>query len=100
MLAPMQQSTKYLALTGDVLGDIESLTDDLQAAVQGQAVGVVSCAQLIRVDFSAAGSLLNWVAHVESQGGHIEFRDVPRLVAAFFHLIGIYEHARVTVRTN
>ncbi|TXT38347.1 MAG: hypothetical protein FD135_2955 [Comamonadaceae bacterium] len=100
MLAPMPQSAKSLALSGDVLGDIEPLITDLQATVKGQSAGVVSCADLIRVDFSAAGSLLNWVAQVEAQGGRIEFRDVPRLVAAFFNLIGIYEHARVSVRTN
>ena len=91
---------QQLALSGDLLGDVEQVTAALQTAVLGHTVCVVSCATLIRVDFAAAGSLLNWVATVEATGGHIEFRDVPRLVAAFFNLIGINEHARVSPRSN
>jgi len=29
----------------------------------------------------------------------VELRDVASLVAAFFYLIGIHEHARITQRT-
>lgn len=100
LLAPGAGSDQPLALTGDVLGDSEQATTSLQAAAKGYDVCVVSCADLIRVDFSAAGSLLNWVANAEAEGMRIEFRDVPRLVAAFFNLIGITEHARVSTRTN
>jgi len=89
-----------LSLSGELQGDVEEVTKSLQARGHGRDVWVISCAQLIRVDFSAAGSLLNWVANVETQGGRIEFRDVPRLVAAFFNLIGINEHARVSPRIN
>lgn len=91
---------QQMALSGDLLGDVEQVTSALQTTVLGHTVCVVSCAKLIRVDFAAAGSLLNWVATVEATGGHIEFRDVPRLVAAFFNLIGINEHARVSPRSN
>jgi hypothetical protein len=55
---------------------------------------------LIRVDFSAAGSILNWAAQRESEGCRLQFVDVPRLVAAFFTVIGISEHAKVVVRTK
>jgi hypothetical protein len=60
----------------------------------------VSCAKLIRVDFSAAGSILNWVANRENEGCNVQFRDVHRLVGAFFNVIGINEHARVVLRAN
>lgn len=100
LLAPGARADLSLVLVGDVLGDSEQAMTALQATTIGQDVCRVSCADLIRVDFSAAGSLLNWVAHVEANGGRIEFRDVPRLVAAFFNLIGINEHARVNTRTN
>jgi ABC-type transporter Mla MlaB component len=59
---------------------------------------VISCGHLTRVDFSAAGGLLNWVVKAQSEGAAIEFQDVPRLVAAFFNLIGINEYARVLPR--
>ena len=50
--------------------------------------------------FSAAGSILNWVANQQAQGCQIQFRDVHRLVAAFFGVIGINEHARIMIRSN
>lgn len=87
-------------LTGEVLGDAAQALDELQAGLKGADRLVISCARLIRVDFSAAGSILNWVAVRESEGCHVQFRDVPRLVAAFFNVIGINEHARILVRTN
>ncbi len=100
MLDVPMSAPQTLGLHGEVLGDAQYLIDPMHAAVQAGGTTVVSCAQLIRVDFSAAGSLLNWVANVEATGGRIEFKDVPRLVAAFFNLIGINEHARVTPRNN
>lgn len=88
----------HLELKGDVLGD----AGDMLAAFdpskhQGDTI-IVSCKSLIRVDFSAAGSILNWVALRQSEGCHVQFRDVQRLVAAFFNVIGINEHARVVPR--
>ncbi|NMM20475.1 MAG: STAS domain-containing protein [Rhodoferax sp.] len=87
-------------LTGEVLGDVAEALDKLQAGLKGADRLVVSCARLIRVDFSAAGSILNWVATRESEGCQVQFRDVPCLVAAFFNVIGINEHARVILRTS
>ena len=89
-----------VALNGEVLGDAVQALDDLQASLEGSGRLVISCSLLIRVDFSAAGSILNWVAVRESEGCHVQFRDVPRLVAAFFNVIGINEHARVVLRTR
>jgi hypothetical protein len=86
-------------LQGEVLGDA---TQALAGAdVQSDAGGriVVSCRNLVRVDFSAAGSILNWVARRQAQGQSVQFREVHRLVAAFFNVIGINEHARVVPRT-
>ena len=87
-------------LSGDVLGDAADALDQLQAGLQGGDRLVISCAHLIRVDFSAAGSILNWVAMRQAEGCQVQFREVPRLVAAFFNVIGINEHARVVVRTG
>ena len=87
-------------LNGEILGDAAEALDKLQAGLQGAQRLVISCDRLIRVDFSAAGSILNWVAQRESDGYSVQFRDVPRLVAAFFNVIGINEHARVVLRTS
>lgn len=87
-------------LSGEVLGDAADALNKLQAGLKGEDRLVVSCARLIRVDFSAAGSILNWVAVRESEGCHVQFHDVPCLVAVFFNVIGINEHARVALRTS
>lgn len=87
-----------LELSGEVLGDAtKALTGSAEGHPDGQRI-VVSCQRLVRVDFAAAGSILNWVAVREAQGCSVQFRDVHRLVAAFFNVIGINEHARVVPR--
>jgi hypothetical protein len=58
----------------------------------------VSCARLIRVDFIAAGDLLNWVLARRNESRAVQFVDTHRLVALFFGAMGINEHARVQVR--
>jgi len=89
-----------MALAGELQGDV------VQGLVQPDAPGqqgrllAIDCSQLVRVDFSAAGSILNWVAQGQAQGCQIEFRDVPPLVASFFNLIGINQHAHVITRTH
>ncbi len=87
-----------LELKGNVLGDATHAFDEFDAAEHRGDGIIVSCKGLVRVDFSAAGSILNWVAMREAEGCHVQFRDVHRLVAAFFNVIGINEHARVLPR--
>ncbi len=87
-----------LELRGDVLGDATQALAGLDTSRDHGGRIVVSCRSLIRVDFSAAGSILNWVAMRESEGNLVQFQDVHRLVAAFFNVIGINEHARVIPR--
>jgi hypothetical protein len=57
----------------------------------------VSCTRLIRVDFIAAGDLLNWVLARRSENRAVHFVDAHRLVALFFGAMGINEHAKVQV---
>ena len=61
---------------------------------------IISCARLIRIDFSAAGTLLNWVSSRQAEGRQVQFIHVQRLVAGFFNVIGISEHAKVVARTD
>ncbi len=87
-------------LSGEILGEATEALQRLEDAREDGDRLVISCANLIRVDFSAAGSILNWVALRQADGCHLQFRDVHRLVAAFFNVIGINEHARVVLRYN
>jgi ABC-type transporter Mla MlaB component len=72
--------------------------DQLQKDCEGAEAVVISCARLTRVDFVAAGNILNWVAQRQASGVHVQFADVPPLVGAFFSVIGIDEHAAVVLR--
>jgi ABC-type transporter Mla MlaB component len=100
--APAAQSARgqAVALAGELYGDVVAGLPVLDNAVKPTQTLIISCQQLIRVDFSAAGSLLNWVAQGQALGHQIEFRDVPFLVAAFFNLIGINQHALVLTRSH
>ncbi|NJM43659.1 MAG: STAS domain-containing protein [Brachymonas sp.] len=87
-------------MSGQIMGEPKPVLDKLEARLAGADVMIISCAKLIRVDFSAAGSLLNWVTARQAEGCVVQFTDVHRLVAAFFHVIGISEHAKVTSRVD
>jgi len=87
-------------LAGEIVGDASDLLARFEAGMEGAKRLVISCARLIRVDFSAAGSILNWVAAQEAQGRQVHFHDVNRIVAAFFRVIGINEHARIVPRST
>jgi ABC-type transporter Mla MlaB component len=87
-------------LSGQIHGDPVGVLERLEARMAGADVMVISCAKLMRVDFSAAGTLLNWVSARQSEGRIVQFTDVHRLVAAFFHVIGISEHSKVSTRKD
>lgn len=60
----------------------------------------VNCERLVRIDFAAAGDLLNWVNERDAHGCQVHFMQVQRLVAIFFSVMGIPAHARVGVRRD
>ncbi len=87
-------------LSGEIRGDPQPTLEDLERRLQGADVLIISCRHLIRVDFAAAGTLLNWVAGHHAAGRAVQFVDVSRLVSAFFNVIGITEYAKVVVRND
>jgi ABC-type transporter Mla MlaB component len=93
-----ETSDVLYSLSGELMGDIKVMVADLERRPKPEGIWVIACEQLVRVDFSAAGAVLNWVAQAQAEGAAIEFQQVPRLVAAFFNLIGISDYARVVPR--
>ena len=87
-------------LSGQIQGDAVGVMDRLEARLMGADRMQISCAKLIRVDFSAAGMLLNWVSARQAENRFVEFSEVNRLVAAFFNVIGIIEYAKVSPRND
>lgn len=95
LLPPM-----VLELSGSIAGDVTTTLQTLEAKFAGSDHLTLSCAKLIRVDFAAAGTLLNWVSALHTQGRQVEFKNVHRLIAGFFNVIGISDLSRVVVRTD
>ncbi|MFN7446562.1 MAG: STAS domain-containing protein [Curvibacter sp.] len=93
-----EQPPAVIELYGEIVGDPLRVLAKLERGMGNSTHMVVSCARLIRVDFSAAGGILNWTAEQQGKGHQVQFRDVNRMVAAFFNVIGISEHARVVPR--
>ena len=85
-------------LSGQLVGDIGDTLKRLDARLGTSTMVNVSCAKLIRVDFIAAGDLLNWVLARRGENRAVSFVDAHRLVALFFGAMGITEHAKVKVR--
>ena len=68
-------------LAGQLSGDLAELLGRLTKQVGDSRVIRISCALLMRVDFVAAGDLLNWVAQRHAEGREIVFHETHRLVA-------------------
>jgi hypothetical protein len=85
-------------LSGQLVGDISATLNKLDREMISAPIVSVSCTRLIRVDFIAAGDLLNWVLAKRSENRAVNFVDSNRLVALFFGAMGINEHAKVQIR--
>jgi len=85
-------------LSGQLVGDIGATLTQLDTQLASAPLVTVSCAKLIRVDFIAAGDLLNWVLSKRGENRSVTFAEAHRLVALFFGAMGINEHASVRVK--
>lgn len=98
MMADPGATPAARALQGELLGDATAALALLDAVpVRGNRL-FIDCSALVRVDFAAAGGLLNWVSTRQAEGHQVQFQNVNRLVAAFFNVIGINEYAKVMPR--
>jgi hypothetical protein len=87
-------------LSGTIEGDATPLLEPLEAMLRPGIALPVSCDKLMRIDFAAAGSVLNWAADQQAKGYVVHFQNLHRLIAVFFNVIGINEHAWVIPRKN
>lgn len=83
---------------------VEGKVDQLVGAISDHAAlhqpAILDCSGLIRVEFGAAGQLLNGLAPLCANGRQFEFHHVNHLVAALFHVIGMNDMVRVATRKN
>lgn len=93
-------STARTSLVGELVGESNSTWQRLDDELLDASAPMVSCAALVRLDFVAAGTLLNWVTAHAARGRSVQFVDAHRLIAAFFGVIGIADHATVATRVE
>ena len=86
-------------LSGQLVGDIGDVLRQLEAKLGGAGVVNINCSRLIRMDFVAAGDLLNWVLNRRAENRLVHFDETHRLLGLFFNAMGISEHARVRAHT-
>ena len=91
---------QHTGLSGVVEGDAADILARVDVWADGAATVVVPCDYLVRIDFSAAGSVLNWAALHHAAGRSVRFTGLHRLAAIFFNIVGINEHAKVIPRRN
>ena len=96
---PNMVEVATVELSGQLVGDIATTLAKMDSELGQAKIVNVSCARLIRVDFIAAGDLLNWVLARRNENRTVNFVDAHRMVALFFGAMGINEHANVKVRT-
>ena len=87
-----------IALAGDLLGKAEAELLRLTNFAAEHRRIVVDCSKLRRVDFTAAGVLLNWAVGAQGASKAIEFREVSNLVAALLIVMGLHEVAQIERR--
>lgn len=92
-----EHSTNVLELRGEIQGDADQILNDLHAKMRPGDPMAVSLALVIRVDFPAAASILNWLVAHQAETGRMQFVHVPRLVAAFFEVMGITGMADISL---
>ena len=80
-----------IALSGELLGRSESALQRLTAFATHHERIIIDCAKLMRVDFTAAGLLLNWAVGMRGARKDIAFTQVGHLVAALFVVMGLHE---------
>jgi anti-anti-sigma regulatory factor len=96
MGAPSAPALRGL-LQGAATADLAHLQDALAQHGAGKPF-VIDCSGLVRLDFAAGGKLLQWLLSTMARGVQVELVGVNRLVAAFFHVVGIDEAVTVRLR--
>ena len=91
---------RNFTLVGDIVGEFSVQLESLAGACNFAEHVCVDCGHIGRVDFAAAGSLLNLVLQSSAHGSTLQFVQVPRLVGVFFKMLGIDRYAQVLNRTH
>jgi anti-anti-sigma regulatory factor len=86
------------AIRGDLVGAIPSELAALRAYSQSTSSIVIDCRELRRLDFTAAGELLNVVATLRANGKQVLFVEPNWMVLSLMVVMGIHDLAEIRRR--
>jgi ABC-type transporter Mla MlaB component len=86
------------AIRGNLIGPIASELAELRAYSQSASSVVIDCRELRRVDFTAAGELLNVVATLRANGKQVLFVEPNWMVLALMVVMGLHDLAEIRRR--
>ncbi len=78
-----------LVLRGEIVGRAQDVLAALRARAAERSEVVVDCRHLRRLDFVAAGELLNEVVALRTGGKYLVFREVNQMVTALMTVMGL-----------
>ncbi|HYF59135.1 MAG TPA: hypothetical protein VEA81_09275 [Burkholderiaceae bacterium] len=87
-------------LRGELEGRAQDALGALRAYAAERAETILDCRALRRVDFVAAGELLNEIVALRTGGKYLVFRDVNHPVAALLAVMGIPDLAEIRLRRH
>ena len=89
-----------IVLRGEIGGRASELIAALRAVAADRAELTIDCRDLRRLDFVAAGELLNEIVALRTGGKYLVFRDVNHVIAALLAVMGIPDLAEIRLRRH
>jgi hypothetical protein len=104
-VADTAPSASDLETTPELIGEVEYLPNAWLAArphphPAAAQRWVVRCDKLVRIAPPAAQELLTWLKTLTAEGLQVEFKDVHRLIAAYFLAFGLNEWSKISIRKD
>ena len=93
-------NSSHLRMPVLIEGSIDALLQEIQTHATKHNPAHIDCSRLVRVDFNAAGQLVNGLLPLTAQGKKIVFDEVNHLVAALFKVMGLHDIVTVNTRKN
>jgi ABC-type transporter Mla MlaB component len=95
---PAASGDDAITLSGELTGSDDAELARLASSAALRPHVVIDMARVKRVDFVAAGVILNTVSALAGAKKAIEFRATNELVSALFQVVGITRHAKLIRR--
>jgi anti-anti-sigma regulatory factor len=97
-LSAFSSTPEAFVLLGEIEGRAQKMLVALREHASGRTDTIIDCRRLRRLDFVAAGELLNEVVALRGAGKYLVFKDVNQVVAALLVVMGIPGLAEVRRR--